>query len=121
MNHLKPYRWKQMFKGFEFKRTGFGERKLKREAEKAPLLALIPGELKTPEQYEADFKLSQKQWQLSLRKHQTRSWLKLRAWLRSTTVQNRERFFKRWHIYPHDPAYGLDLARRIEQEKQGNQ
>ncbi len=110
--NLKPHYYRQRFKYMNV-RPGYGERRRKKLEEKHPLLALIPGEIPSAEEIEAKQQKNNADYGCKLRQSQARNWIALRKWLRETTPEKRELFFKVWRCLPHEPHYGLDLAHRI--------
>ena len=96
------------------RQAGYGERKQRREASALPLFAGDPTMVKAPEEYLADHERSQRYYLAQWRQFRAEQWRRVRAWRARATTEQRAAFEAKWHVYPHDPCYALDLIRRIE-------
>jgi hypothetical protein len=94
---------------------GYGERKRAREAAKIPLLAGLPGMIKSAEEYEAAQTESQARWIRQFRRKLAADWLRVLRWRRTATIDQRRAFASRWAHLPHTPEYALDLIRSLEE------
>jgi hypothetical protein len=98
---------------------GYGERKRSREAAKLPLLAGLPGMVKTAEEYEVEAVDGQERWTRQFRQQLAASWLAVLAWRRTATHEQRREFAERWAYLPHTPEYALDLIRSLSKIPKG--
>jgi len=93
---------------------GYGERKQAREASKIPLLAGLPGMIKSAADYETAQAEGQARYIQAWRHRLASLWLRVLAWRRTATSSQRRIFASRWSHLPHTPEYALDLIHSIE-------
>lgn len=91
----------------------YGEKKRKREAAKVPLLADVPGVLRTPDEYAQRANARRLGYVQKMRSSDAQGWRQVRRWRDQATPEDRAEFAKTWGYLPHAPEYALDAIRRI--------
>ncbi len=116
-----PDRYRACFKDMT-PSPGYGERKVTREKAKVPLLADLPGVVRSAEEYQASMTASTRESGRRLRRLAAEQWREVRRWVRAATAEEFNRFLARWeghwHV-PHTAHYALDLARAINRSYLG--
>ncbi len=97
---------------------GYGERKRARDAAKIPLFAELPGMLPSAEEIERQVDAANRAWTARVRSQVAAGWLRVRAWLRAASVEQRAEFARRWKYLPHTEYYALDAVTQIERAKE---
>jgi hypothetical protein len=115
IQHLYAKRYSNVWpKTLRIKSQDYGERRLERERNRAPLLADLPGWTRTPEEYQAEQQAKNDAFSNHMRAHIAQSWRRVRSWLSQADEQALENFWRHWDYLPHAPEYALDLITSIE-------
>lgn len=97
-------------------RDGYGEKRAKREAARAPLLAQLPDFIPDAQTFEEREAARLEEWVRSTRADTAERWLRVLRWRRTASPSMRARFIEHWAKLPHSPEYALDLIHRLRHE-----